>query len=83
MSRPFEAARTSPSQRIQLINIIIQRAAAGILKRHQTQHKRPNVTTALFIIIIIGVFNAKGSRFAQVYLEGAPKKVRNEHGSDE
>ena len=42
------------------------------MKRPKTQHKRPNVITTLFIII--GVFNAKGSRIAEVNRDGPQRK---------
>ena len=42
------------------------------MRRPQTQHKRPNVITTL--CIIIGVFNAKGRRIAEVNREGPQRK---------
>ena len=42
------------------------------MRRPQTQHKRPNVITTLFIII--EVLNAKGRRTAEVNRDGPQRK---------
>ena len=52
--------------------INLSATAEGTLRRPKTQRKRPDVITTLFIII--GVFNAKGRRIAEVNREGAQRK---------